>query len=24
LRTPYDKNAPLPEIFEAFLTPTKE
>ena len=21
LRTPYDQNAPLPEIFEAFLTP---
>ena len=23
LRTPYDQNAPLPEIFEAFLTPSK-
>jgi hypothetical protein len=22
LRTPYDKNAPLPEIFETFLTPS--
>lgn len=24
LRTPYDQNAPLPEIFEAFLTPSKD
>jgi hypothetical protein len=23
LRTPYDQNGPLPEIFEAFLTPSK-
>jgi len=23
LRTPYDQNAPLPEIFEAFLTPSR-
>ena len=23
LRKPYDQNAPLPEIFEAFLTPSK-
>lgn len=23
LRAPYDQNAPLPEIFEAFLTPSK-
>ena len=23
LRTPYDQNAPLPEIFEAFLTPSE-
>jgi hypothetical protein len=22
LRTPYDRNAPLPEIFETFLTPS--
>jgi len=22
LRTPYDQNAPLPEIFKAFLTPS--
>jgi hypothetical protein len=22
--TPYDQNAPLPEIFEAFLTPSKD
>jgi hypothetical protein len=24
LRTPYDQNAPLPEIFEKFLTPLKD
>jgi hypothetical protein len=24
LRTPYDQNAPLPGIFEAFLTPAKD
>ena len=24
LRMPYDQNAPLPEIFEAFLTPSKD
>ena len=24
LRTPYDQNAPLPEVFEAFLTPSKD
>jgi hypothetical protein len=24
LRTPYDQNAPLPKIFEAFLTPSKD
>jgi len=24
LRTQYDQNAPLPEIFEAFLTPFKD
>ena len=24
LRTPSDQNAPLPEIFEAFLTPSKD
>jgi hypothetical protein len=23
LRTSYDQNAPLPEIFEAFLTPSR-
>ena len=23
LRTPYDQKAPLPEIFEAFLTPSR-
>jgi hypothetical protein len=24
LQTPYDHNAPLPEIFEAFLTASKD
>ena len=24
LRTPYDQNAPLPDIFEAFLTSSKD
>jgi hypothetical protein len=24
LRTPYDHDGPLPEIFEAFLTPSKD
>jgi len=24
LRTPYDQNAPLPEIFEAFLASSKD
>ena len=24
LRTPYDQHEPLPEIFEVFLTPSKD